>query len=278
MLRDFERGEGRLQITHVDPTAFRVGENISTTPGKVVYQTDLMQLIQYDPATDNVYKRPLRIAPPWINKFYILDLRPENSLIKWCTEQGYTVFVMSWVNPDSELAGKRFEDYMLEGPLAALDAIERATGEHEVTALGYCVGGTLMASTRPTWPRRTRSASRPAPSWRRRSTSLKRVTWRRSSMRTRLRILEQEMDESGGVLDASVMFNTFNALRANALVWSFVINNYLLGKDPLPFDLLYWNSDATRMPAAMQSWYLRKMYQESLLSQPGALELGGGGA
>ncbi|HET6467261.1 MAG TPA: class I poly(R)-hydroxyalkanoic acid synthase, partial [Geminicoccaceae bacterium] len=147
MLEDLERGNGKLKIKMTDLDAFEVGKNIATTPGKVVYQNDLMQLIQYAPSTEQVHRRPLMIIPPWINKFYILDLQPKNSLIKFAVDQGFTVFVMSWVNPDEKLAHKSFEDYMFEGPLAALDAIERATGEQETTALGYCLGGTLLAST-----------------------------------------------------------------------------------------------------------------------------------
>ena len=147
LLGDLERGKGKLQIRMTDMAAFKVGENIAVTPGSVVYQNDLMQLIQYAPTTETVAKAPLLIVPPWINKFYILDLREKNSFIKWAVGQGHTVFVVSWVNPDSELAEKSFDDYMSEGPLAALDAIEKATGEKSVNVIGYCLGGTLMAST-----------------------------------------------------------------------------------------------------------------------------------
>src|SRR5216683_2191033 len=147
LLDDIERGNGKLRISMTDSKAFELGVNIATTPGKVVFQNDLMQLIQYEPATKKVHKRPLLIIPPWINKYYILDLREKNSLIKWCLERGLTVFVISWVNPDERLASKDLEDYMLEGPLAALDAIEKATGEKSVNVLGYCLGGTLLAAT-----------------------------------------------------------------------------------------------------------------------------------
>ena len=147
LLSDLEQGKGKLRIKMTDTEAFQLGENIGVSPGKVVYQNDLMQLIQYTPSTETVLKRPLLIAPPWINKFYILDLRPRNSFVRWAVSQGHTVFMISWVNPDAKLAEKNFEDYMQEGYLAALDAIERATGEREVNAIGYCLGGTLLSST-----------------------------------------------------------------------------------------------------------------------------------
>ena len=147
LLADLERGHGKLQIRMTDMDAFRVGENIGVTPGAVVFRNDLMELIQYTPTTETVAKTPLLIVPPWINKFYILDLREKNSFIKWAVGQGHTVFVVSWVNPDSELAEKSFDDYMVEGPLAAMDAIEKATGEREINLIGYCLGGTLTACT-----------------------------------------------------------------------------------------------------------------------------------
>jgi polyhydroxyalkanoate synthase len=274
LLGDLERGKGRLSISMTDRDAFEVGGNVAVSPGKVVFQTELMQLIQYAPATETVYKRPLLIAPPWINKFYILDLKPQNSFIKWAVEKGYTVFVISWVNPDESLSHKSFEDYMREGILAALDAIEQATGEREVNAIGYCLGGTLMAAT---------LAYMKAVGDER----IKAVTFFASLVDfaeagelevfiddEQIGQLEERMAEKG-YLDGAEMATTFNMLRANDLIWSFVINNYLLGKDPFPFDLLYWNSDSTRMPAVMHSFYLRKMYQENRLSEPGGIELGG---
>jgi polyhydroxyalkanoate synthase subunit PhaC len=274
MLEDLERGKGRLAVKMTDLDAFEVGRNIGTTPGKVVFQNDLIQLIQYEPTTEQVYKRPLMIVPPWINKFYILDLQPKNSLIKFAVDQGYTVFVVSWVNPDERLANKNFEDYMLEGPLAALDAIEQATGEREITAIGYCLGGTLMASTLAYMTAR-------------KDTRIKAVTFFTTLMdfadpgelgvfidEEQLSQLEEQMARRG-FLDGAEMATTFNMLRANDLVWSFVINNYLLGKDPFPFDLLYWNSDSTRMPAAMHSFYLRKCYHENKLKDPGGVCLAG---
>jgi polyhydroxyalkanoate synthase len=274
LLKDLERGKGRLSISMTDIEAFKVGQNIAVTPGQVIFQNDLMQLLQYEPTTETVAKRPLLILPPWINKYYILDLRPTNSFIKWAVEQGHTVFVASWVNPDETLARKTFEDYMVEGPLAALDAIEQATGEREVNVIGYCLGGTLLAATLA-WMAAKKD------------TRFKSATFLTTMVdftepgelgvfidEEQLTALEEKM-EKRGYLEGHEMATTFNMLRANDLIWSFVVNNYLLGKDPFPFDLLYWNADSTRMPAEMHSFYLRKMYQENLLMQPGGITLKG---
>ena len=272
LLADLERGNGRLAITMTDMKAFRLGENIATTPGKIVYQNELMQLIQYTPSTREVRRRPLLIVPPWINKFYVLDLQPKNSFIKWAVDQGHTVFAISWVNPDEKLAAKGFENYMLEGPLAALDAIESATGERSVNAIGYCLGGTLLAST----------AAYSAAKGDDRITS---ATYFATLVdftevgdmavfidEEQLASLERRMRERG-YLEAQDMATAFNMLRANDLIWSFVVSNYLLGKEHIPVDLLFWNSDSTRMPAAMHSFYLRKMYQQNLLEKPGGIKL-----
>jgi len=273
LLADLDGGEGRLSITMTDMKSFRLGENIATTPGKVVYQNDLMQLLQYEPSTPDVRRRPLLIVPPWINKFYVLDLQPKNSFIKWCVDQGHTVFVISWVNPDERLAQKSFEDYMLEGPLAALDAIDAGTGERSVNAVGYCLGGTLLASTLGYLASRNdRIAS---------------ATYFVTLVdftdvgdmavfidEDQIASLEKRMQERG-YLEAHDMATSFNMLRANDLIWSFVVNNYLLGKEQAPFDLLFWNSDSTRMPAAMHSFYLRNMYQRNLLAKPDGISLAG---
>jgi polyhydroxyalkanoate synthase len=276
LLEDLEAGEGKLRIKMVDSDAFEVGKNIAVTPGKVVYQNDLLQLLQFEPTTKQVYKTPLLIIPPWINKYYILDLREKNSFIKWAVAQGITVFCVSWVNPDSDLAGKSFEDYMLEGPLDALAAIEKATGEKDINVIGYCLGGTLLASTLAHMAARKKNPQ-----------TVKSATFFTSMVdfteagelsvfidEEQLALLEERMSRRG-YLEGSEMATTFNMLRANDLIWSFVINNYLKGKDPFPFDLLYWNSDSTRMPAAMHSYYLRKMYHENQLVEPGGLTLGG---
>jgi polyhydroxyalkanoate synthase subunit PhaC len=272
LLFDLERGKGKLRIRMTDDSKFKVGENIAVTPGKVVFQTPLMQLIQYNPTTETVLKRPLVIFPPWINKFYILDLRPKNSFIRWAVDQGHTVFVASWVNPDEALAEKGFDDYMTEGVLAALDAIEAATGVREVNAIGYCLGGTLLATTLAYMATK-------------RDNRIKSATYFVTMTdfeeagelgvfidEEQLKALEEKMGKRG-FLDGREMATTFNMLRANDLIWSFVVNNYLLGQDPFPFDLLYWNDDSTRMPARMHSFYLRRMYQQNDLCKPGAIEL-----
>ncbi|HWT97667.1 MAG TPA: class I poly(R)-hydroxyalkanoic acid synthase [Terriglobales bacterium] len=273
LLEDLERGKGKLQVKMTDLDAFEVGRNLAITPGKVMFQNNLIQLLQYEPVTEQVAKRPLLIIPPWINKFYILDLKPANSLIKWLTEQGHTVFVISWVNPDEKLAGESFEDYMQQGPLAALDAIEKLTGEKSANVIGYCLGGTLLACTLAYLTAKKQESRIASATF---LTTM--VDFAEAGElavfvdEEQLVALEQRMSQHG-YLEGSAMANTFNMLRANDLIWSFVINNYLLGKDPFPFDLLYWNSDSTRMPAAMHSFYLRNMYQENQLSRPGGITL-----
>jgi polyhydroxyalkanoate synthase len=274
LLSDLERGKGKLSIKMTDMDAFKLGENIGVSSGKVVYQNGLMQLIQYTPATDKVLKRPLLIIPPWINKFYILDLRPKNSFVRWAIAQGHTVFMVSWVNPDERLSQKGFDDYLKEGVLDALGAIEAATGEREVNAIGYCLGGTLLASSLAYMAAKG-------------DDRIKSATFFVTMMdfqeagelsvfidEEQLQGLEEKMNKRG-YLDGSEMATTFNMLRANDLIWSFVVNNYLLGNEPFPFDLLYWNSDSTRMPARMHSFYLRQMYQENLLCKQGGITLDG---
>ena len=274
LLGDLERGQGELRISMTDDKAFTLGKNVATMPGKVVFQNDLMQLIQYQPLTKDVFRRPLLIVPPWINKYYILDLRESNSFIRWACSQGHTVFVISWVNPDNRHAEKTFDDYMFEGPLAALDAIEKATGEKKVNAIGYCLGGTLLGAT---------LARMAALGDDRVVSSTYFVSMLDFSVPGDLGVfvdeqqiasLERKMNERG-YMEGAEMAGTFNMLRANDLIWSFVINNYLMGKEPFPFDLLYWNSDSTRMPARMHSFYLRNMYMKNALVQPAGISLGG---
>ncbi len=274
MLEDLEAGKGKLRIRMTDTEAFELGKNVAVTPGKVIFQNDLMQLLQYAPSTEAVHKRPLLILPPWINKFYILDLRPKNSFIKWAVDQGHTVFVVSWVNPDATLADKTFEDYMFEGPLQALKVIEQATGERDVNAIGYCLGGTLLAGTlaymAEKQDRRIKSATF--------FTTMVDFTEPGELGvfidEQQLSAMEEDMEKKG-YFEGSAMAEAFNLLRANDLIWSFVVNNYLLGKDPFPFDLLYWNSDSTRMPREMHRFYLRNMYQNNVLCKPGGITLGG---
>jgi poly[(R)-3-hydroxyalkanoate] polymerase subunit PhaC len=275
LVEDLEAGDGRLALRQTDTNGFRVGVDLASTPGKVVFQNEIIELIQYAPTTETVKARPLLIAPPWINKFYILDLREKNSMIRWLTQQGFTVFLISWVNPGKELKDKTFEDYMHQGLLAAIDAVEEATGETSVNAVGYCVGGTLLASTLA-WlqasgkPQRIASATFFAA-----QTDFELAgelllfvddVW--------IEEIERLMDAQGGVLDGRTMADTFNLLRSNDLVWSFVVNNYLLGRQPQAFDLLFWNADQTRMPKALHLWYLKNMYRDNKLAK-GELELGG---
>ena len=336
MLEDLERGQGRLRVRMTDLEKFKLGENVAVTPGKVVFENDLMQLLQYVPTTEAVRTRPLLVVPPWINKYYILDLRPKNSFIKWAVDQGHTVFVISWVNPDERLAEKSMDDYLLEGPVAALDAIGQATGESRVNAIGYCLGGTLLAATLAFLKARdaaeagkveqpsTAAQSGPAADTEEDGESEEAATVARAPDtglavdpateaatardpaaatgavgrpviesatffttmvdfaepgelgvfidEEQLSLVEESMEEKG-YFDGAKMAEAFNLLRANDLIWSFVINNYLMGRDPFPFDLLYWNSDSTRMPRAMHSAYLRDMYQNNRLREPGGITL-----
>ncbi|OIQ90209.1 poly-beta-hydroxybutyrate polymerase [mine drainage metagenome] len=274
LLEDLERGKGKLSIRMTDLDAFKIGENIASTPGKVVYRNDLIELIQYTPTTETVNKVPLMIIPPWINKYYILDLRPKNSFIRWAVAQGHTVFVLSWVNPDENLAKKSFEDYMREGPLEALEQIRIATGERQVNAIGYCLGGTLLSSTLAYMAAKGDDRILSATFFTTMTDFTEAGELSVFIDEAQLQSLEERMNKSG-YLDGSEMAGTFNMLRANDLIWSFVVNNYLLGKEPFPFDLLYWNSDSTRMPAAMHSFYLRNMYLDNKLAKPGGITLAG---
>ncbi len=266
LAEDIEAGGGELKIRQSDATAFEVGVNIATTPGKVVFRNEIMELIQYAPSTEKVYKRPLLIVPPWINKFYILDLNAEKSFIRWCVAQGLTVFCISWVNPDERHAAKDFESYMREGIFAALDAVAEATGEKKVAAIGYCVGGTLLGVTlaymAATGDKRIDSAT----------FFTTQVDFSKAGELSvfvdedQIKAVEEQMAQRG-YLEGSRMAGAFNMLRPNDLIWSYAVNNYLKGKLPTAFDLLYWNSDSTRMPAANHSFYLRNCYLENKLSK-----------
>jgi polyhydroxyalkanoate synthase subunit PhaC len=273
LLEDMKNSGELLRIRQTDMSAFEVGKNLAITPGKVVYQNDVMQLIQYSPATETVYEIPLLIVPPWINKYYILDLTPPKSFIKWMVDQGFTVFVVSWVNPDMKLAGKTFEDYMREGVFGATDAVLKITGQPQTNALGYCVGGTLLASSlaymATAGDNRIRSASFLAA-----QTDFSKAGDLLVFIDDdQLNALDEVMRKAG-FLDGARMSSVFNSLRPKDLVWPYIVNNYLLGKQPFPFDLLYWNADSTRMPPANHSFYLREFYRYNKLAQ-GMLELGG---
>ncbi|MGJ0508725.1 MAG: PHA/PHB synthase family protein [Methylocystis sp.] len=266
LAEDISAGHGMLKIRQSDDTKFRLGVDLATTPGKVVWRNDVMELIQYEPTTETVYKRPLLITPPWINKFYVLDLNPEKSFVRWAVEQGFTVFIISWVNPDESKSEKGFEAYMHEGVLTALDVIEKATGERKVTAAGYCVGGTLLALTLAYMAAKN-------------DDRIDSVTFFATQVdfseagdlqilidEGRLEALDEAMARTG-YLDGVKMANAFNMLRPNELIWTYVVNNYMKGVEPAAFDLLYWNSDSTRIPRANHSFYMRGCYLENRLAR-----------
>jgi polyhydroxyalkanoate synthase len=271
---DLSRGEGQLAISQSDDTPFKVGVNIATSPGKVIYQNGLLQLLQFAPTTEQVHEIPLLIFPPWINKWYILDLRVENSMIRWLTGQGFTVFVASWVNPDSEQATKGFEEYMAEGIYDATAQVMKQAGTDRLNAVGYCIGGTLlacaMAHMAKTGDKRINSATFFASQ----QDFTEAGDLALFTSDDWVDDIERRMDAQGGVLSSQSMADTFNSLRANDLIWSFFVNNYLLGKEPKPFDLLFWNADQTRMPKTLHLSYLRNFYGKNILAR-GELTLGG---
>jgi polyhydroxyalkanoate synthase len=273
LLADIERGDGELSIRR-SADGFVIGENIATSPGKVVFRNDVMELLQYSPSTDEVYERPLLIFPPWINKYYIIDLRPENSFVRWLVAQGYTVFLVSWVNPGVDMAEAGFEEYMKGGIFAALDAVEKATGVRDPNCVGYCIGGTLLAATLAYMAAKGEDRVHSATFWAAQTDFSEAGELSVFVDEAQLEALKQKMDSEGGVLPGSKMAGAFNMLRANDLIWSFVINNYMLGKQPMPFDLLYWNSDTTRMPEKLHLSYLRQCYKENALAQ-GRMKLDG---
>ena len=273
LLADIERGQGELSIRQ-SADGFTIGENIATAPGKVVFRNEVMELLQYAPTTDQVYERPLLIFPPWINKFYIIDLRPENSFVRWLVGQGYTVFLVSWVNPDADMADAGFEEYMKGGIFAALDAVEKATGVKDPNCVGYCIGGTLLAATLAYMAAKKDERIHSATFWAAQTDFSEAGELSVFVDEAQLDALKAKMDSEGGVLPGSKMAGAFNMLRANDLIWSFVINNYLLGKQPMPFDLLYWNSDTTRMPEKLHLSYLRNCYKENALAL-GKMEMAG---
>jgi polyhydroxyalkanoate synthase len=264
---DISRGGGQLAISQTDYDMFKIGENVATAPGKVIFQNEIIQLLQFNPTTAEVYDIPLVIFPPWINKFYILDLRPENSMIRWLCDQGITVFVASWVNPDQTMATKTFEDYMRQGIYEGTAAAMKQANVETVNTVGYCIGGTLLSSTlahmAATGDKRIASATFFAAQQDFAEAGdlliFTNEDW--------LKDLEQKMDAEGGVLRGQSMADTFNMLRSNDLIWSFFVNNYLMGKEPKPFDLLFWNSDQTRMPKTLHLFYLRKFYMENALAK-----------
>jgi polyhydroxyalkanoate synthase len=265
LLADMDRSGDLLKISQTDTSAFEVGRNLAVTPGKVVWQNDLLQLLQYTPTTEKVYEIPLLIVPPWINKFYILDLTQPKSMIRWLVEQGFTVFVISWVNPDGHLANKTFEDYMKEGVLSATEAVLRETGLKQTNVLGYCVGGTLLATTLAHNAAKGHDPYASATFLTTQTDFTKAGDLMLFIDDAQLKALETMMAERG-FLDGSRMATVFNMLRPRDLIWPYIINNYLLGKKPFPFDLLYWNQDSTRMAAANHNFYLSEFYGANRLA------------
>ncbi len=264
---DMKRGHGALVISQTDLDAYKVGVNVATSPGKVVFRNRLFELIQYAPTTETVHETPLLIFPPWINKFYILDLQPKNSMIAWLVGQGHSVFLVSWVNPDEDMAATDFEDYMREGAYAAVQAVQDATRAAHINCVGYCVGGTLLAASlahmAKTGDARVQSATFFASQADFKCAGDLLVF----SDDVGIKFLEGKMDQHGGVLDAQTMADTFNSLRSNDLIWNYVVDNYYIGKHPLPFDLLFWNADQTRMPKALHLYYLRNFYRDNALAE-----------
>jgi polyhydroxyalkanoate synthase len=274
LVSDLEKGDGRLALSQTDMEGFEVGKDLAATPGEVIFRNEVMELIQYAPTTPDVRKRPLLIAPPWINKFYILDMRPQSSMIRWLVDQGITVFLISWVNPDADLKDATFEDYIRKGLFKALDAVEESTGETKVDTVGYCIGGTMLGTALALMAKEGDDRIASATFF---------AAQHDFKLAGELLVfideewfaeIERLMDVQGGVLDGRTMADTFNMLRSNDLIWSFVINNYLLGKQPQAFDLLYWNADQTRMPKTLHLYYLDTFYRKNMLSE-GKLELGG---
>lgn len=271
---DLARGGGKLAISQTDVQQFVVGENVATAPGKVIYQNDILQLLQFSPTTKTVYEIPLLIFPPWINKFYIMDLRPENSLIRWLTAQGFTVFVASWVNPDAKLAQKSFQDYMYEGIYDATAQVMKQCKTEAVNVVGYCIGGTLLACALAHMAAKGDKRIHCATTFAAQQDFTEAGDLSLFTDEAWLQDIESRIDQAGGVLSGQSMADTFNSLRSNDLIWSFFVSNYLMGKDPKPFDLLFWNSDQTRMPKTLHMFYLRNFYKDNLLSK-GELVLGG---
>lgn len=271
---DLERGGGKLAISQTDAEQFIVGENVATAPGKVIFQNDILQILQFAPTTEQVHDIPLLIFPPWINKFYIMDLRVENSLIRWLTAQGFSVFVASWVNPDVKLAQKSFEDYMFEGIYEAADVVRKQCGTDRVNTVGYCIGGTLLACALAHMAAKGDTRINSATTFAAQQDFTEAGDLLLFTDEAWLKDIETKIDQGGGILSGQSMADTFNSLRSNDLIWSFFVNNYLLGKEPKPFDLLFWNSDQTRMPKTLHMFYLRKFYKENLLSK-GELVMGG---
>jgi polyhydroxyalkanoate synthase subunit PhaC len=262
---DLRKTGGRLRITQVDGSPFKLGENIATTPGKVIFRNDVFELIQYSPAGARAFEIPLLIVPPWINKYYILDLNEKKSFVKFCVENGLTVFIISWINADTAQGRKSFADYMRDGFMKAVEVVTRATGAPKVNTVGFCIGGSLVASTLGYMAGKNDNRVNAA------TFLTTQVDFREAGDLLvyvddeQVQWIEERMKDKG-YLPGNRMADAFNLLRSNDLIWNYVVNNYMLGKDPPPFDLLYWNSDSTRMPAGVHSFYLRECYMQNKLA------------
>ncbi|MGE0830676.1 MAG: class I poly(R)-hydroxyalkanoic acid synthase [Hyphomonadaceae bacterium] len=267
LAKDLERGKGQLSITQTDMDAFQLGVNIATAPGKVIFRNELIELLQYEPTTETVHQAPLLIFPPWINKFYILDLQPKNSMIRWLTAQGHTVFVASWVNPDAEMAERTFEDYMEGGVFAAVQAVIDATGVEKINTVGYCIGGTLLAACLGYMANKGDRRIQSATFFASQSDFELAGDLKVFTDKNAIEYLTDRIEQHGGLLDAQAMADTFNSLRANDLIWNYIVDNYYLGNKPPPFDLLYWNSDQTRMPRALHLFYLNRFYHQNAMAK-----------
>jgi polyhydroxyalkanoate synthase len=272
-MHDLKKSGDVLSISQTDVEAFEVGRNIATSPGKVVFQNELIQLIQYAPSTESVHATPLLIVPPWINKFYILDLGPQKSFIRYMVGKGFTVFIVSWVNPDARLKDKTFEEYMTEGLLAATDAVKRETSSEKINVIGYCVGGTLLGTTLAYLAARGEEPFASATFFAAQVDFTKAGDLLLFIDDTQLKALSEMMAERG-YLDGARMATVFNMLRPKDLIWPYIVNNYMLGKKPFPFDLLFWNQDSTRMTPANHNFYLREFYHENKLAR-GQMSIGG---
>ncbi|QCQ98909.1 class I poly(R)-hydroxyalkanoic acid synthase [Brevundimonas sp. SGAir0440] len=271
---DLERGGGSLRISQADYGKFVVGENVATAPGQVVWRDELFELIQYASTTDTQHEIPLLIFPPWINKFYIMDLQPANSLIRWLSAQGFTVFVCSWVNPDKDKAGFGFDDYLEKGIYRAVEKTLEQAGTKQLNAVGYCIGGTLLGAGLAHMAAKGDKRIAAATFFAAQHDFAEAGDLLLFTDEHWIAEIERQMDAAGGVLPGAAMAETFNALRSNDLIWSFFISNYLLGKDPPAFDLLFWNADQTRMPKTLHLDYLRQMYGANALAK-GQFEIGG---
>ena len=271
MLQDISQG----QLTQTKPGAFEVGRNLATTPGKVVKETPLYQLIQYTPTTDKVLKTPVIVFPPWINRFYILDLTPEKSFVKWCVDQGVTLFMVSWKSADESIADAGLDDYVLKGQIDAIDTVRDLLDVESTHVIGYCVAGTTLAATLAYLDARKEQAKVKSATFFTAQVDFSEAGDLKLFLGDETMGLLQQLTAEKGYLDGRYMAATFNLLRGRDLIWSYVVNNYLLGQEPAPFDLLHWNSDTTNLPATWHRTYLDTLYKGNKLAEKGGISVAG---